>query len=553
MHRALTSDEAAAANNRADLIPNRANYVPLSPLSFLWRSERAYGNKTAVIDGERQLSYFAFAERVRKAAGFLRDLGVGHGHVVSVLAPNSIVLLEAHYAVPLAGALLNALNTRLDAAGIAYILDHSQSGILIVDEKLLAVARDAVAQSSRAIRIIVAGEKAQARGQDLLDYEDGLLRSKPWIGTRGPAEEWDFIAVNYTSGTTGRPKGVVYHHRGAYLNALGNALVLNLTAGSVFLWALPMFHCNGWTYTWAVTAVGGTHVCLRNVESVALWRHIHRHAVTHICGAPIVLQTILGAPGDIRTPLAHPVLVGTGGAPPPPSVLAEMEALGFRVIHLYGLTEVYGPATIAAEQPDWKSQPLEVRAALAARQGVPLPTLEDARIADPETGELLAPGGQSLGEVILRSNTVMAGYLHDPAATQKAFRDGWFHTGDLGVQNPDGFIELRDRLKDIIISGGENISSIEVEAALLAHPSIKDAAVVAAPHPKWGETPYAFVSIHPDGAAPTTDELRQWCRTHLAHFKVPSRFIFASIERTSTGKLQKHIWRDEARRLAASD
>ena len=470
-----------------------------------------------------------------------------------MLAPNSAVLLEAHYGVPLTGAILNALNTRLDAAALTAMLDHSESRVAIVDEALLPVMEAALRDRTGPTHLLVVGEPRAGGISGSRDYEEELAKAAPWAGARGPHDEWSPIAVNYTSGTTGDPKGVVYHHRAAYLNALGNALVLGLAPGSVYLWALPMFHCNGWSYTWAVTAAGGTHVCLRKVAARELWRATIDHAVTHICGAPIVLQTIVDAPDAVKQRLGRVVVVGTGGAPPTPTILAAMEGWGFRVIHLYGLTEVYGPATLAAEQPDWPGLPLEQRARLAARQGIPMPTLEDARVADPESGRILPADGASLGEVVLRGNTVMAGYLKNPAATAAALRDGWFHTGDLGVHHPDGFIELKDRLKDIIISGGENISSIEIEAALLAHPAVLEAAVVAQPDAHWGETPCAFVTLRESPAPPTPADLYAWCRERLAHFKVPKRFVFTAIERTSTGKVQKHLLREQARRLAAGD
>ena len=534
------------------LAPDPANHVPLSPLSFLKRTAKVYPDKPAIRHGRRTITYAQFHDRVRRFAGALLRAGVGRGDTVSVLAPNVPALLEAHYAVPLAGAVLNALNTRLDAAAIAFILDHSETKLLIVDRELSPVAEAALARTERSVTVVeIADDQVpDAPSLGAVEYEDFLAAADPapW---RGPDDEWQAIALNYTSGTTGNPKGVVYHHRGAYLNALGNAFTLNVRPESVFLWTLPMFHCNGWTYSWAVTAAGGTHVCLRRVEPAAIFDAIAELGVTHLCGAPIVLNMLIHAPETVRRSTPRPVIVGTGGAAPPSAVLAGMAALGFEVVHMYGLTECYGPATVCAPQDGWEALDSDGLALQFARQGVNHVAVEDATVLDRETGRPVPADALTIGEIALRGNTVMKGYLKNPAATKEALKDGWFRTGDLGVLHPDGYIEVKDRSKDIIISGGENISSLEVEEALYRHPAILEAAVVARPDDRWGESPCAFVTVKPGAARPSESDIIQWCRDRIAHYKVPRTVVFSDLPKTSTGKIQKTVLRDAARDLGA--
>jgi fatty-acyl-CoA synthase len=472
---------------------------------------------------------------------------VGRGDTVAVMAPNVPALLEAHYAVPAIGAVLNAMNYRLDAATIAFCLEHGEAKVLITDRDLAPVVKAALGKLGRDI-FVVDIEDAAATGERLgsVGYEAWLAQGVADFPLPGPRDEWDALALLYTSGTTGDPKGVVYHHRGAYLNALGNALAFGLTTRSVYLWTLPMFHCSGWTYTWAVTAACATHVCLRRVDPAFIFPAIAAHRVTHLCGAPIVLNMLVNAPDAVKRRFDHRVEVATGGAAPPSAIIEAMERMGFDVTHLYGLTETYGPATVCAWQEDWAGQPLELRARLMARQGVRYPTLEGLQVADPATHVPVPRDGITIGEVMLRGNTVMKGYLKNPGATQDAFRHGWYHSGDLAVWHADGYIEVKDRSKDIIITGGENVSSLEVEECLYRHPGVMEAAVVAKPDEKWGETPCAFVMPKP-GAALSADEVIAWCREHLAHFKVPRAVVFGELPKTSTGKIQKFVLRERAR------
>jgi fatty-acyl-CoA synthase len=447
---------------------------------------------------------------------------------------------------------LNALNYRLDARTIAFILEHGEARVLITDTEFSDVVGAALARLRRPIEVIdiddpLPGDPRGGRRLGAVEYEALLEEGDPDFAWPGPADEWDALSLLYTSGTTGDPKGVVYHHRGAYLNALGNALAFGLTPRSVYLWTLPMFHCNGWTYTWAVTAVGGTHVCLRRVDPALIFPAIAEHGVTHMCGAPVVLGTLIHAPAAVRTPFGQTVEIATGGASPPSTVITAMEAMGFRVTHLYGLTEVFGPATLCAWQEGWAALPTPERARQMARQGVRYPTLEDLMVADPATMAPVPRDGVTMGEVMLRGNTVMKGYLKNPRATAEALRQGWFHTGDLAVWHPDGYIELKDRSKDVIISGGENISSIEVEEALYRHPAVMEAAVVARPDEKWGETPCAFVTLRPDSPAVSAEELIEWCRGQIARYKVPRHVVFGPLPKTSTGKIQKFLLRERAR------
>ena len=530
-----------------------ANHVPLTPLSFLLRSARVYPDKVAVIHGTRRFTYAEMLARCRRLASALAKAGVEPGDVVSVLAPNIPEMLEAHYGVPMAGAVLNTVNIRLDAPAVGFILRHSGARALLVDREWGAVARAALAEvpEPKPFVVEIADPEAPTPGEPVggTEYEAFLATGDAAAPGRMPADEWESVALSYTSGTTGDPKGVVTHHRGAYLNACGNALAFGLTPDSFYLWTLPMFHCNGWTYTWAVTLQGGTHVCLRRVEPAAIFAAVAEHGVTHMCAAPVVLTMLIHAPAEQRRAFSHTARIATGGAAPPSVVIARMESLGFAVTHLYGLTECYGPATICVPQPGLEALPLEERAAFMARQGVNHPTLEEAAVLDPATMRPVPADGATMGEVMLRGNTVMKGYLRNPAATEAAFAGGWFHTGDLGVTHPDGYIEVKDRAKDIVISGGENVSTLEVEEALYAHPAIMEAAVVARPDPKWGEVPHAFVTPAPDaaGGALTEAEVVAWCRARLAGFKTPKGVTFGPLPKTSTGKIQKYELRQRLR------
>jgi len=535
-----------------DLDKNAANYVPLSPLSFIRRAAAVFPDRTAVIHGTaRRYSWAQAYERCRRLASALRARGIGRNDTVAVMAPNVPEAFEAHFGVPMIGAVLNALNIRLDAETIAFILQHGEAKVLITDREFSPVIERALAMVERKpIVIDIDDPLAQPGGRLLgeMDYEAFLATGDPDFAWELPDDEWRAIALNYTSGTTGNPKGVVYHHRGAYLNALGNILAWSVPQHPIYLWTLPMFHCNGWCFPWTVTALAGTHVCLRRIEAAAILNEITEHGVTHLCGAPIVMNMLVNAPPEIKPALTRTVEIATAGASPPAAVIEGMEAMGFRVTHIYGLTEVYGPVVVCAWHDEWDALPVGERAAIKARQGVNYPVLEGLTVANPKTLEPVARDGQTMGEVLMRGNVVMKGYLKNPTATQEAFAGGWFHTGDLGVTHPDGYIELKDRSKDIIISGGENISTIEVEGVLYRHPAVLEAAVVARPDEKWGETPCAFVTLKPNASA-EVQEIIAFCRERLAGFKVPRTIVFGPLPKTSTGKIQKFALREKARSL----
>ena len=531
---------------------NPANYVPLTPVSFLARAAHVYPDRVACIHGARRTTYAELYARSRRLASALVARGVGIGDTVAIMAPNVPAILEAHYGVPMTGAVLNALNIRLDATTIGFILDHGEASVLITDREFSATIRGALEQCDAKPLVIDIDDPEFDGDGDLLgdiEYDDFVAGGDPDFDWQGPADEWQAISLNYTSGTTGNPKGVVYHHRGAYLNALGNVLSWNLPQAPVYLWTLPMFHCNGWCFPWSIAAVGGTHVCLRRVGAGAIFKACAEYGVTHFCGAPIVLGLLINAADGDRRDLDHTVEVMTAAAPPPSSVIEAMEAMGFLITHVYGLTESYGPAVSCAWQGQWDELPASEQATIKARQGVAYTVLEGLMVADAETLEPCPADGETMGEVMMRGNVVMKGYLKNPDATDAAFAGGWFHTGDLGVMHQDGYIQLKDRSKDIIISGGENISSIEVENTLYRHPAIVEAAVVARDDEKWGETPCAFVDLKVDVDAVNEADIIAFCRDNMAGFKVPRTVVFGPLPKTSTGKVQKYLLRDRANAL----
>jgi fatty-acyl-CoA synthase len=533
--------------NAPHLAKNGANFTALTPLVLLRRAAATYPDKLAVIHGAARFTYREFYSRCRRFADALQQRGIGQGDTVAVMAPNVPALLEAHYGVPMAGAVLNALNYRLDARTIAFILGHGQAKLLIADREFGPTVKAALEEFGEPMPLVEIDDGAGGASLGGTEYEAFLDEGDPEAEWAVPRDEWEPIALNYTSGTTGNPKGVVYHHRGAFLNALGNVITLGLDRHSVYLWTLPMFHCNGWTHSWAVTAVAGTHVCLRRVDPAPIFAAIAEHRVTHLCGAPIVLNLLVHAPDEAKRRFDRRVEVGTGGAAPPSVVIEAMERMGFRVTHLYGLTESYGPSTVCAWQEEWATLPIAERSAHMARQGAAYVTLDRQRVVDPQTMADVPTDSVTMGELVLRSNTVMKGYLKNPEATAAAFEHGWFHTGDLAVSHPDGYVEIKDRSKDIIISGGENISSLEVEEALYRHPGVIEAAVVAKPDPVWGETPCAFVALKPGGEPVSAEDIIAWCRANLAHYKVPRAVVFGPLPKTSTGKIQKYELRERAR------
>lgn len=534
-----------------DLDRNPANFQPLSPLPFLERAAAVFPTRTAIIHGPLRRSYAEFYARSRRLASALAQHGVGKNDTVAAMLPNTPAMLECHYGVPMCGAVLNTLNTRLDAAIIAFSLDHGEAKVLITDREFSKTIREALALCKVKPLVIDYDDPVyDGPGERLgsVDYEAFIAGGDPDFAWAPPGDEWDAISLNYTSGTTGDPKGVVYHHRGANLLATSNIITGGMGKHPVYLWTLPMFHCNGWCFPWSISIVAGTHVCLRQVRAKAMYDALADHGVTHLCGAPIVMSTLLNAPPEERRDFPQKVAFFTAAAPPPEAVLAGMKQAGFEVVHLYGLTEVYGPAVVNDWNSDWDALPAPEQAALKARQGVRYPALEGLDVLDPETMRPVPADGETLGEVMFRGNVVMKGYLKNPKSTQAAFAGGWFHSGDLGVRYPDGYIQLKDRSKDIIISGGENISSIEVEDALYKHPAVQAAAVVARPDEKWGETPCAFVELKP-GKEATEAEIIAWCRDLLAAFKCPKTVVFTEVPKTSTGKIQKFRLREMARAL----
>jgi fatty-acyl-CoA synthase len=532
-----------------DLDRNPANYQPLTPLGFLERAAAVFPAHTAIVHGPLRRTYAEFYARTRRLASALSKRGIKRGDTVSVMLANTPAALECHYGVPMTQGVLNTLNTRLDAAIIAFSLDHAEAKVVIIDREFSKVMKEALALCKVKPLVIDYDDPEYSGGGEKLgetEYEKFIAQGDPDFSWSIPDDEWDAIALNYTSGTTGDPKGVVYHHRGAYLLGVGNIVTCNMAKHPVYLWTLPMFHCNGWCFPWSISVVAGTHVCLRQVRAKAMYDAIADHKVTHLCGAPIVMATLLNAPANEKRPLPHVVEFFTAAAPPPEAVLAAMKQAGFNVTHLYGLTECYGPSVVNDWHAEWDALPLAEQAAKKSRQGVRYGALEALDVRDPDTLAPVTRNGEALGEVMMRGNVVMKGYLKNKASTEKAFLGGWFHTGDIGVIYPDGYIQLKDRSKDIIISGGENISSIEVEDALYKHPAVSVAAVVAKPDEKWGETPCAFVELKP-GQKATADELMQWCKTHLASYKCPRTIVFADIPKTSTGKIQKFKLREMAK------
>jgi fatty-acyl-CoA synthase len=540
-----------------DLPRNEANHAPLSPLSFIERAAEVYPQRLAIVHGDLRRNWAELYSRCRRLASALSRHGVGKGDTVAVMLPNTPPMVESNFGVPMCGAVLNALNTRLDAETIAFMLDHGEAKIVIVDPEFAGVIKKAIAlrKESRPLLIVDVSDPLYAGPVDrvgALEYEELLAAGDPDFAWELPADEWDAIALNYTSGTTGNPKGVVYHHRGATVNAISNILEWDMGKHPVYLWTLPMFHCNGWCFPWTIAARAGVNVCLRKVEAKAIIDAIKSHGVTHYCGAPIVHGLLVNAPDEMKQGLPTGVKAMVAGAAPPASMIEGMEQMGFDLTHVYGLTEVYGPATVCPKHEEWNELDIGERARLNARQGVRYHLQRDARVIDPETMKPVPLDGETMGEIMFRGNITMKGYLKNPAATQEAFAGGWFHTGDLAVQYPDGYIKIKDRSKDIIISGGENISSIEVEDVLYRHPDVLAAAVVAKPDPRWGETPCAFVELKA-GATATPEDMVAHCKKHLAGFKVPKSVVFGELPKTSTGKIQKFELRKQAGSATAID
>jgi 3-(methylthio)propionyl---CoA ligase len=536
-----------------DLDRNPANHAPLTPLGFIERAAAVYPTRPAVVHGERRFTWSETYARCRRLASALAARGLGRGDTVAVMLANTPEMVECHFGVPMAGAVLNALNTRLDAEAIAFMLEHGGAKLVIVDREYAEVMAKALAlMKSKPLVVGVDDPEYTGPGQRIgaADYESFLAKGDPEFAWSPPADEWDAISLNYTSGTTGNPKGVVYHHRGAYLNAVCNIVTWAMPHHAVYLWTLPMFHCNGWCFPWTVAANAGVNVCLRKVEAKAIFDLVRRHRVTHYCGAPIVHSTLVQADPRLRAGISHTVHAMVAAAAPPASMIEAMERMGWDLTHVYGLTEVYGPATVCAKQDDWKQLDIGKRTERMGRQGVRYLMEEGLAVMDPETMTPVPADGETMGEIMFRGNITMKGYLKNRKASEEAFRGGWFHSGDLAVLQPDGYVKIKDRAKDIIISGGENISSLEVEDVLYRHPAVLAAAVVAKPDAKWGETPLAFVELKA-GASVTEDELIEHCRAGLARFKAPRQVVFGPLPKTSTGKIQKFMLRQKARSTSA--
>ncbi len=530
---------------------NPANYVPLSPLSFLRRAAEVYPERLAVVHGAQRHTWRQIYTRCRRLASALQRRGVGPDDTVAIIAPNVPAMFEAHYGIPMTGAVINALNTRLDPGSVAFMLRHGEAKVLLTDRELSGTVSKALQMLERPPMVIDIDDPLASSGELLgeMEYEDFLATGDPESEFSLPGDEWDAIALNYTSGTTGNPKGVVLHHRGAYINAVSNVVTWAMPHFPVYLWTLPMFHCNGWCFPWTLALVAGTSVCLRKVDPALIFGLIREHRVTHFCGAPVVHNTLINAPDALREGITHSVHGMVAGAAPPQAVIEGAERIGVTLTHVYGLTEVYGPASVCAKHPEWAELPVSKRAELNGRQGVTYPLQEAMMVADPDTLQPVPRDGQTMGEIFFRGNITMKGYLKNREATEEAFRGGWYHTGDLAVVHPDGYVKIKDRSKDIIISGGENISTLEVEDVLYGHPAILEAAVVARPDEKWGETPCAFVSLKPGAAAVTPEEIIAWCRPRLAGFKVPKQIVFGPLPKTSTGKIQKNVLREQAKTL----
>jgi fatty-acyl-CoA synthase len=532
---------------------NAANYAPLTPLVFLDWTAEVHPERLAVVHGKRRYTWARTAERCRRLASALAARGIGAGDTVAVMAANTPEMYEAHFGVPMTGAVLNALNTRLDAENLAFMLDHGEARVLVVDREFSPSMAKALAMVARKPFVVhVDDPEYDGPGERLgeIDYESLLVGGSPDYARTEPRDEWQAIALGYTSGTTGNPKGVVTHHRGAYLNAIGNILAWGMPHHPVYLWTLPMFHCNGWCFPWTIAATAGTNVCLRRVEAAQILALIREHEVTHYCGAPIVQNQILDAPPELRKGIEHKVSAMVAAAPPPASMIAGMERAGIDLTHVYGLTEVYGPASVCAKHEEWYALDVEARAERNGRQGVRYIVQDAMMVIDPATGKEVPADGKTMGEIVFRGNITMKGYLKNPKATAEAFAGGWFHTGDLAVRHADGYVKIRDRAKDVIISGGENISSVEIEEVLYRHPAVASVGVVAQPDERWGESPRAYVELKA-GTAATEDELIAHCRAQMAHYKVPRKVVFGPLPRTSTGKIQKHVLREWARSASA--